>query len=112
MAGENRKDIRYGVFIHPLHCFGSDDSLTKVNVNDISTSGMGISTSVRLVKAQKIELEVIMPGDKVPLFVHGEVIWIRNDKRQDDVYFAGVKFGRLSRCDRERIVSYIKETFY
>ena len=64
MGEEKRADKRYGVFIRPLQCVEADCIRSEVTINDISTSGIGITTSGRLVKDQKVELELVIEDRK------------------------------------------------
>ena len=112
MNEERRKDTRYGIFIRPLQCREADCISAEVTINDISTSGVGITTAGRVVKEQKVELELVIPGDDVPLFLAGEVAWVNSDSNGRDIFHAGINTKKLSKCDRGRIVSYIKEQFY
>ena len=112
MAVEKRIDMRYGVFIRPLECNDANCVSSEVTINDISTSGIGITTVGRLVKDQKVQLELMIPGDNVPLFLNGEVVWVKRGNDGKAIIHAGIRMLKLSKCDRQRIVAYIKENFY
>ena len=112
MVEEKRGDKRYGVFIYPLECLYINCLSSEVIIDDISTGGIGITTEGRLVKDQKVDLELIIPGDNIPLFLTGEVAWVKKRNDGKAVITAGIRMIKLSKFDRQRIVAYIKNNFY
>jgi c-di-GMP-binding flagellar brake protein YcgR len=111
MKENKRRDKRYAAFIRPLECSGSGDRDNKVQIVDISTGGIGVTADEKILRGDMVELEIGLPDDNIPIFLAGEVIWVRKDSHTDK-YQAGIKFLKLSSCDRDRIVLYIKKNFY
>ncbi len=106
-----RSHVRYKIFMSPLRCSRCDSKDIKVDVSDISCGGMRISTNEKLSAGKKIELELNIPGDDIPMFVGGEVAWVARDKDDEGSYNAGIKFTRINYCDTERLAKYIQSSF-
>ena len=111
MKENKRKDKRYAAFIRPLDCSGAGNERCKVEIADISTGGVGVRADGKMIRGDMVELEIGLPDDNIPIFLAGEVIWVSKDVHMNK-YQAGIKFIKLSSCDRERIISYIKKNFY
>jgi hypothetical protein len=117
METEKRQNKRYGVSFRPLSCSEMDCVSSEVTINDISTGGIGITTRGRLVKDQKVELEINLPDDDIPVFFVGEVAWVKkngfgNDDPGRETIQSGIKILKMSKCDRERIILYIRDSYY
>jgi len=111
MTSEQRDQTRYNVFLSPPSCLNSDSEGTKIDIQDISCSGIKICTNERLIKGDSINLEIIVPEDDIPMFVGGEVSWVIRDTDVDNTYNAGVSLTRVNECDKKRLVKYINENF-
>jgi hypothetical protein len=119
MYEEKRENVRYSVLICPVRCLDIDCANSGVSVNDISLGGIGITTRGRLVKDQKIKLEILIPDDDIPVFVVGEIVWVKkiNSRERDSAdneitIQSGIKIIKMNKCDRDRIIYYIKNNFY
>ncbi|MBD3379708.1 MAG: hypothetical protein GF408_04515 [Candidatus Omnitrophica bacterium] len=104
---DKRRNFRHNVFLNPPGCSKSGCERTEVDINDISSDGIGIKINKRLTRGDSIELEVLLPGDDIPMFVHGEVAWICRDKTREGIYDAGISLVKFHRHDRTRLVKYL-----
>ena len=111
MTREHRDHTRYNVFISPPSCLNSDSENAKVDIQDISCSGIKICTDERLIKGDSIDLEIIVPEDDIPMFVGGEVAWVIKDMKLDNTYNAGVRLTNVNECDKKRLIKYIHKNF-
>ena len=111
MVNEQRDHIRYNVFLSPPSCLNSDSENNKVDIHDISCSGIKIRTDERLIKGDSIDLEIIVPEDDIPMFVGGEIAWVIKDTDFENTYNAGVRLIKVNDCDKKRLVKYINENF-
>ncbi|MFC1480390.1 PilZ domain-containing protein [Candidatus Omnitrophota bacterium] len=111
MNKDKREHIRYKIVLVPLRCSKAGHEDVNIDITDISYGGLGIVTDEKLDKTDSIDLEISLPGDNVPMFVTGEVVWISQDPDTDDAYKAGVKLTRISHADRKRLVRHLGSSF-
>ena len=111
MHNEKRNYSRYNVFFDPPSCSKSDSEDSKIDIRDISCSGIKICTDERLIKGDMIDLEIVIPSDDIPLFILGEVVWVVKDPGFDKTYNAGVRLKKVNDFDHKRLVGYIHSNF-
>jgi len=111
MTEEKRDYRRFNVFTRPLDCARCDSNDVKVDISDISCSGIGINTNERLGKGDRVELEIRIPDDDIPMFIVGEVAWVMDHPTVERMYSAGIKLASISRCDKERLLTFIDSSF-
>ncbi|MGD2278850.1 MAG: PilZ domain-containing protein [Candidatus Omnitrophota bacterium] len=107
MVKEKRDYTRFSIFMAPVCCERADCENVSVSVNDISGSGLGIVTNEKLTKGDKVDLELNIPEDDIPIFVTGEVSWVVRDESVGSTYRAGVRLVKLSRPDKDRLMRYL-----
>lgn len=109
---ENKRGYnRYNITLEPLSCSRSEKDDVKIDINDLSFSGMGISTSETLSKGDKIELELTIPGDDIPMFIEGEVAWVNRKPDEDNVCQAGIRLSKINCHDKDRLARYLNSNF-
>lgn len=108
---DKRVNIRYNVYMNPISCSKADCTRTKVEISDISSEGLGITTDRRFTRGDRIELEMLVPGDDIPMFVKGEIAWIVKDKSSVEKYRAGVRINNIHKSDKNRIIKYLHSHF-
>ncbi|MGB2631099.1 MAG: PilZ domain-containing protein [Candidatus Omnitrophota bacterium] len=110
MMEDKREYKRYGVYLAPICCESCEYDNMRVRINDISGSGIGIITNEKMNKADKLHLELNIPGDDIPLFVTGQVTWVSEDMNNDNYYRAGMRLTNLNRTDKARLIKYISSS--
>jgi hypothetical protein len=77
----------------------------KAYLKDLSREGLRMNCNDPLHKGSKLEIEMLIPGDNIPIIVSGEVAWsTRVDKGS---YDSGVKLTKIERFDRARLLDYV-----
>ncbi|MFH1878986.1 MAG: PilZ domain-containing protein [Candidatus Omnitrophota bacterium] len=107
-----REYLRYNIFLEDMECFDSGNKNKKLDISDISCSGLGIISNDKLVKGEKIELEVKIPNDDIPMFVGGEVAWVSRQKGKEGYYRVGVRLSNINRLDKDRLVKFIHSNIF
>jgi len=82
-----------------------------MNINDISCSGLRISTNEKMHKGGRVKLEIMLPADDVPMFVNAIVKWVKKDPDNESAYQAGVHLGELKPYNKQKIVKHIHVNF-
>lgn len=112
MFEDKRDYARFNASITPLSCAkGEECQNISVMIKDVSGSGVGILTNERLSCGDKVNLELRIPKDDIPLFVTGEVAWVVRHENVDNVYNAGVRWVKLNRIDKNRLIHYLNDSF-
>lgn len=77
---------------------------------DISEGGARFIVYERLMKGTKLDFQLEVPFDSMPIFAKGEVMWIK--KIGDDnskMFEVGVVFKGVSQNDQKRLKMYIEK---
>jgi Tfp pilus assembly protein PilZ len=113
MHGKQDKRIhkRFSMFTKVFSCRLSEKKCVNLVVKDISTTGIGMRLDSKFEKGDIIELEIIVPGDDIPIFVAGEIAWIVPEKNGKGTYLAGVRLVRIERNDKNRLVKFLHNGF-
>nr|MBU1327638.1 PilZ domain-containing protein [Candidatus Omnitrophota bacterium] len=76
---------------------------------DISEGGARFIVYERLMKGTKLEVQLEVPFDSMPLFAKGEVMWIKKVGEENAKMFEiGVVFKGVSQNDQKRLKMYIE----
>lgn len=76
---------------------------------DISEGGARFIVYERLMKGTKLEMELEMPFDSIPILAKGEIAWIKKIGDENSKTFeAGVIFKNISQIDQKRLKMYIE----
>lgn len=90
---------------------------------DISAGGLRILFPSRLAKDKILDLKVFLFADPIHLPAQGKVTWSdkkkelelaaaeNKDKRQDQLFWAGIEFINIDSFTRERILRWIRKEF-
>ena len=103
--GEKRRYMRFNVLLDAVANTGN--AVRKLKVNNFSKEGVGVLSEASLYKGDDVELEMLIPGDNVPVMITGEVAWSGNDDKAAAEYKSGIKFKDINNSDRGRILDYI-----
>ena len=76
---------------------------------DISEGGVRFIIYERLVKGTKLEMQIQVPFDPMPILAKGEIAWIKKIGDEDSRTFeAGAVFEGISPIDQKRLKMYIE----
>ena len=76
---------------------------------DISEGGARFIIYERLMKGTKLDIQLEVPFDSMPLFVKGEVAWIKKIGEENSKTFeVGVAFEGINQNDHKRLKMYIE----
>lgn len=108
---EGRKFIRIE---HPIGIRYTtiDAPSTKDHVvsRNISQGGVCFVAYERLPKGTHLDLQLEFPFDSVPVFVKGEVVWIKKiGGEQTKAFEVGVLFNKIETNDQKRFKMYIEK---
>jgi len=98
MRFEAMLDAFHKVVDGPMHKIGT-------SIKDMSRGGMRISSGDELKKGSMVELEMLIPGDNIPVFATGEVAW--SSKKQSDSYDSGIRIIKIDSFDRAKLMEYV-----
>ncbi len=104
--GDKRASKRFPVFSEIVSCSITEQGCVKVDVTDVSSGGIGITTDQRMAKGDVVQLELKVPGDDIPMFVRGEIAWVEKDGKSGR-YKVGIVLTRVERSDRARLVKFL-----
>ena len=72
----------------------------KALLKDLSREGLRFNVKESVPIGTPVEISLNVPGDNLPVFATGKVAWA-------DGLDAGVKFTKISRTDRARMLEYV-----
>ena len=104
---EKRKYMRFNIFLDAL-C-KSCGFQKKLKVDNFSREGLGILSEDEIPEGENVEIELLIPGDNIPVIVSGEIAWTTKINAESEKYKSGVKFKTIDNSDRSRILHYIYE---
>ena len=102
---EKRRFVRFDVEMGAIGKY--KDALRKIKINNFCREGIGIESNGSFSKGEILDMEMMIPGDNVPVFFEGEVAWTDNPGSHDKRHESGLKFKRISNEDRGRMLEFI-----
>src|SRR3990167_7821816 len=76
---------------------------------DISEGGARFVVYERLMKGTKLDIQLEVPLDSMPIFATGEITWIKKIGGENSKMFeVGVVFKGVSQIDQKRLKQYIE----
>ena len=107
--GEKRRYMRFNMLLNGI-CRRSGIS-KKLTISDFSKEGVGIKSGEVLSEGEDVEVEMMIPGDNIPVVVAGQIAWTNEVEQDDGTYKSGMKFKRVSGEDKSRILEYIYQNW-
>ncbi|MFH1411143.1 MAG: PilZ domain-containing protein [Candidatus Omnitrophota bacterium] len=102
---EQRRFMRFDVLLDAI-C-RRRGSLKRVKVNNFCREGAGLLSDEPLGMGENIEMEVMIPGDNVPIIFEGQIAWAGGMTGEGDGHASGIKFKKINSEDRGRILEHI-----
>ena len=103
--GEKRKYMRFNVLIDAI--WRKCGSSKKLQISNFSKEGVGILSEDSFAPAEDIEVEMMIPGDNIPVLFKGEVAWAAGLDEKEALFKTGVKFKKIDNHDKSRMLEYI-----
>ena len=107
--GEKRRFMRFNVFMDAI-CRRNGAS-KKLKVNNFSREGIGILSRESFDQGEDLEIEMMIPGDNIPVLFEGEIAWANGPTSDNGQYKSGIKFKKISNGDRGRVLEYIYQNW-
>ena len=102
---EKRRFVRFDVEMGAVGKY--KDALRKIKINNFCREGVGIESNESFSEGEILDMEMMIPGDNVPVFFEGEVAWTDKPGNPDSRQGSGLKFKRISNEDRGRMLEFI-----
>ncbi len=102
---EKRNYMRFDVLMEAF--FGKNNDKKHVTVKNFSRDGLGVASGENIKRGENVEIEMLIPGDNIPVIVTGEIAWTIPQESGSKVHEGGVKIKQIKSDDRSRILNYI-----
>ncbi|MDP8259236.1 MAG: PilZ domain-containing protein [Candidatus Aadella gelida] len=102
---EKRRFIRFDILLDAI-C-RRKGSLKKLKVNNFCRDGVGVLSDEALDQGEDLELEMMIPGDNIPIIFEGQIAWVGGTLPGEADHQGGIKFKKIKSEDRGRILEYI-----
>jgi len=102
---ERRKYMRFDVLLDAI--LGRSGKKKKMKVNNFSRDGLGIVSDEKISEGEDVEIELMIPGDNIPVIVTGEIAWTVKNGAEEPVFKSGVKVKKIKSADRSKILQYV-----
>ena len=102
---EKRKYMRFNVLMDAVS--RTSGVVRKLKVNNFSREGVGLISRGVLKEGEEVAIEMMIPGDNVPVVLSGRIAWAAGPVSDDSLHRGGLKFDNVSNHDRSRILEYI-----
>jgi uncharacterized protein (TIGR02266 family) len=79
-----------------------DEPTRILSTNDLGPRGVFLRSSTPVAQDETVALEIVLPGESVPLEVEGRVVWLEPG-RGDHPAGMGVRFTRVRNTDADRL---------
>lgn len=107
---EKRRYMRFSVILDAICRHGNISK--KLKINNFSKEGLGVASEEDMFeKGDNLEIEMMIPGDNIPVLLEGEVAWKNKEVSDTKQYRAGVKFKKISNSDKARILECIYQNW-
>ena len=103
---EKRRFMRFNVLMDAV-CKKGDSLKRRIKVNNFSKEGVGLVGGKEFKKGEELEIEMLIPGDNVPVLFEGEITWTKGPASDSAEHKSGIKFKKINNHDKSRILEYI-----
>lgn len=105
---ERRKFLRFSSNVGIEYRINNEREMSGSSyVKDLSREGMRFLMPRRVENGTIMGLKFLLPGDKKPIYITGEVVWINEyEESRDFGYAVGVKFYKIDSFDRVRLLDH------
>ncbi len=99
--------MRFDVIIDAIMRTGG--ALKKLTINNFSKAGVGVISGEPLVEGEDLEIELMIPGDNMPVIFEGEIAWASAPGPDENKHKTGIRFKKISTGDKSRVLEHIYE---
>jgi hypothetical protein len=103
--GEKRRFLRFDVLMEAF--WNKAGQKKELKIHNLSKAGAGVVSNYPLGVGDKLDVEMSIPGDNLPVVLQGEIAWARSPKQDSCNYEAGIKFGNVGNEDKARLLEYV-----
>ena len=102
---ERRRYMRFDVLLEALCRTGG--AFKKLKIKNFSREGVGIESEEIFSPGEDVKVEMMIPGDNIPVILSGRVAWTEDDTMDISGFKGGLKFEKVDNADRSRILNHI-----
>ena len=102
---DKRKYMRFNVLMDAF--FGKNSDKKCGTVKNFSRDGLGLTSDENIKAGEDVEIEMMIPGDNIPVIVTGEIAWTIPQRSESEYHEGGVKIKEIKSADRSRILNYV-----
>lgn len=106
---EKRQFMRFNVILDAM-C-RRNGKTKKLQINNFSKEGLGILARERFDEGEDVDIELMIPGDNIPIICEGEVAWSQGPDMDSAQHKTGIRFKNISGGDKGRILEYIYQNW-
>ncbi|OIO39258.1 MAG: hypothetical protein AUJ75_01525 [Candidatus Omnitrophica bacterium CG1_02_49_10] len=104
---DKRKFMRFETSVDAKYKIPADTAFHKTpSTKDLSKEGVCIYTYEPLPPGTALDIELALPGDRLPLSIRGLAVWSRRDEAKSDKYRTGVLISAIDGFDRSRMLDF------
>ncbi len=103
---DKRRYMRFNVFLEAI-CRTGSGLMKKFKINDFSREGLGVESYDAIPEGEDLEIELMIPGDNMPVVLEGELAWCAANKAVEVGHKSGIRLKNVSNADRSRLLGYI-----
>ena len=104
---EKRKFMRFGILLDMKYRVPHKAIDGLAQSKDISREGIGCYIGEKLPVGMKVQLEINIPGEVIPMFAQGEVVWFEElDAAKGANFNSGVKIIKMDSADKNKLLEY------
>ncbi|MBD3379259.1 MAG: hypothetical protein GF408_02235 [Candidatus Omnitrophica bacterium] len=103
---DKRKYMRFNVFLEAI-CRTGNGLMKKFKINNFSREGLGVESYDALPEGENLEIELMIPGDNMPIILEGELAWCAEERDRNTGHRGGIKLKKVSNSDRSKLLGYI-----
>ena len=101
---ERRRYLRFSADLEVLYwAAGAAAVAGRARVRDVSRQGVCVASPALLPRGESMEMTFHMPGDNVPVFATGQIVWAAPGASAPT---AGIRFVTIKPLDLARLLDY------
>ena len=105
---DKRWDPRGTITLPARVLTGSGMAFVDAETENLSASGVALRMKHRPTRGAKVQLELVLPDEDMPLATRAEVMWVTRDETTGG-YLVGMKFADLDLEARQRIATVVRD---
>ncbi|MBN2483278.1 MAG: PilZ domain-containing protein [Candidatus Omnitrophica bacterium] len=107
MSNDKRRYVRVKDSVQVKYRVLSGIVQTDSYCVDISEGGLRLPVFQKLERGALVEISVYLSKTEEPVVITGKVMWIKEEKRADYRFVAGVQFLKTNVPERDKIIAHL-----